>query len=292
LSYSGVPFAVVPSKELAMNAIFPTLLLPRWLVMWLIAFTIYGFCKALSWGERKGTSVALWKRIAYLAAWPGMDPDAFVATPRSKIDRPAWWEWVAAIAKTLLGVALLILALRHGSSPESEIADWVGMTGLILALHFGAFHLLSCVWRVLGLNAVPIMNRPVAARSLAEFWGRRWNLAFRDLTHRFVFRPLRRRTGPTSALILGFLVSGLVHDLVITAPAGGGYGWPTAYFVLQGVGVIFERSRFGRWLGLGSGWTGWIYCAALVVVPCRWLFPQEFVHNVIGPFLDAIGGGL
>lgn len=275
-----------------MNAIFPALLLPRWVVMWSIAFSIYGFCKALSWGQRTATSVTSWKSIAYLAGWPGMDPDAFVATPRTKIGRPTLREWGVAIAKTLLGVVLLILALRYGSPLESEITDWAGMTGLILALHFGAFHLLSCAWRVLGLNAVPIMNRPVAARSLAEFWGRRWNLAFRDLTHRFVFKPLLRRTNPTSALMIGFLVSGLIHDLVITVPAGGGYGWPTAYFVLQGLGVIFERSRFGRSLGLGSGLTGWIYCAALVVAPCGWLFPRVFVQNVIGPFLDAIGGAV
>jgi len=180
--------------------------------------------------------------------------------------------------------------VRTEPSRYSAIVDWVGMTGLVLALHFGVFHLLSCGWRAMGLNAVPIMNRPLAASSLAEFWGRRWNLAFRDLTHRFVFQPLLRHEGPARALMIGFGISGLVHDLVITVPAGGAYGLPTLYFLLQGVGVLFERSRLGRSLGLGRGLAGRIYCVALVIAPCGLLFPPVFVKNVIGPFLDAIGG--
>jgi hypothetical protein len=273
-----------------MNATFPESMLPRWAAMWFIAFGLYGFCKVLSWGWRAPLPASRWKSVVYLVAWPGMDPDTFLATPRSRIERPALSEWGVAIAKTALGAALLTIAIRLELPAQAEWPRWIGMTGLILLLHFGIFHLLSCVWRALGMNAVPIMNQPAAARSLAEFWGRRWNLAFRDLAHRFVFLPLLRWMHPTSALLAGFAISGLIHELVISVPAGGGYGWPTAYFVIQGLGVMFERSGFGRSLGLGRGVVGRLYCLGLVVVPCGWLFPRVFVLNVIGPFLDAIGG--
>jgi len=33
------------------------------------------------------------------------------------------------------------------------------MAGLILTLHFGVFHLLSCFWRMLDLPARQLMNR-------------------------------------------------------------------------------------------------------------------------------------
>jgi hypothetical protein len=140
----------------------------------------------------------------------------------------------------------------------------------------------------LGVVAEPIMNWPVAATSLGEFWGRRWNRAFRDLTYRFLFRPLKHRLGAGGALFLGFLVSGVAHDAVISLPAGGGYGLPTAYFVLQAVAMFVERSAIGRRLGLGRGAVGWLFCAAVVLVPSVLLFHRPFIDVVILPFLRAI----
>jgi hypothetical protein len=133
------------------------------------------------------------------------------------------------------------------------------------------------------------MNWPVQAACVSEFWGRRWNTAFRDLTHRFLFRPLAARLGPRAGVAIGFLFSGLVHDLVISAPAGGGYGWPTLYFVLQGLGLLAERSKFGKALGLGSGWRGWAFTAVVIVGPAYGLFHPPFVLGVVLPFLDALG---
>ena len=91
------------------------------------------------------------------------------------------------------------------------------------------------------------------------------------------------------ATLTTFLASGLMHELVISVPAGGGYGLPTGYFVLQGVGLASERSELGRLLGLGRGWRGWMFTALVTVGPAFWLFPPPFVHNVVLPMLGAIG---
>ena len=79
--------------------------------------------------------------------------------------------------------------------------------------------------------------------------------------------------------------------MVITIPARGGYGLPTAYFLLQGLGLLLERSVAGVRLGLGvgTGIRGRLYAIALVVGPAYWLFPPVFVRNVILPMLHAIG---
>jgi alginate O-acetyltransferase complex protein AlgI len=89
-------------------------------------------------------------------------------------------------------------------------------------------------------------------------------------------------------LLLGFLVSGLVHDLVISWPAGGGYGGPTVFFLISGCGMVLERSRLGRRLGLRRGWPGWLFTVLLLVAPAPWLFHAAFIDEVVLPFMVAL----
>ncbi len=82
-----------------------------------------------------------------------------------------------------------------------------------------------------------------------------------------------------------FVVSGLMHDLVISVPARGGYGLPTAYFVLQGLGVLIERSFFGKQFGLRGGVRGWLFMVVITAGPAFFLFHPPFVLRVIIPFM-------
>ena len=197
-----------------------------------------------------------WKHAAFLLAWPGMDAAAFLDGRRA--DRPTASEWCLALGMMVIGVLMLAAVCPLMGEGDGILFGWIGMLGIVFVLHFGAFHLLACVWRACGLRAAPIMNWPIAARSLTDFWGRRWNLAFHELANRFCFRPLLRSLGPAGALFASFVASGLVHDLIISVPAGGGYGLPTAYFTLQGAGILAQRSRLGARLGLGGGVRGWL----------------------------------
>jgi len=221
--------------------------------------------------------------------WPGMNADEFLTSPSSSITPPDAKEWLFATGKWLLGIVLIGWVCRRAAFLGELEQGWIGMVGLVFVLHFGLFHLLSCSFRAVGINAIPLMNWPILSTSVAEFWGRRWNRAFRDLTHRFLFLPYRRIGGPIGALALGFLVSGLVHELVISVPAGGGYGFPTLYFVLQTAGLLMERSRLGQSKGLGCGFIGRLFTIVVVAVPCPLLFPAPFVLRVIRPFLATMG---
>ena len=179
---------------------------------------------------------------------------------------PVWWYGLPALLK-----------------------GWIGMAGLIFILHFGFFHLAALAWQRAGVQAAPIMHAPVLARSLRDFWSHRWNLGFKNLAHDLLFQPLAPRVGASAAGFAVFLASGLVHDLVISVPAGGGYGLPTGYFALQGLGVLIERSPAGRGFGLGRGLGGRIYMALFAAGPGVALFHPTFVREVMLPFMAAIG---
>jgi hypothetical protein len=263
---------------------------PQWALMWMMAVAIYTSCKWLAWRQAAGPSRPLWKHAAFLLAWPGMDSTRFFRPrPIAECLFCRSREWFAAAGNLTSGVVLLFAMARIIPPQHPYVVGWIGMIGIVLILHFGAFHLLSCLWRCAGLDARPLMNRPLASTSLSEFWGRRWNTAFRDVTHRFLFRPTASWLGPRCGIVVGFLFSGVVHDLVISVPARGGYGGPTVFFAIQGAGMVIERSRFGHQMGLGSGWSGRLFAAAVLVAPVGLLFHRSFVVGVIVPFMRALG---
>jgi D-alanyl-lipoteichoic acid acyltransferase DltB (MBOAT superfamily) len=188
-----------------------------------------------------------------------------------------------------MGLALFFAGAAFASTDNPYLVGWIGMVGTVLTLHFGLFHLLSCAWRLVGVNARPLMDDPLTSESVTEFWGRRWNTAFRDLTHRFLFRPLMPSLGARGAIFGGFVFSGIVHDVVISLPARGGYGGPTLFFASQALAMLFERSSLGRRFGLGRGIAGRIFTAAVLLIPVYFLFYPPFVERIMVPFMRALG---
>ncbi len=259
--------------------------IPRWGVMWGLAIFVYVALKGISWIQRTPSDAPIWKHAAYLVGWPGMDVDAFLNVRSAS--RPTVIDWGFAFFKFGCGIGVLLFIVPALGGANEYLVGWLGMLGIAFTLHFGLFHILSCACRQLGLTAVPIMNWPIASQSLSEFWGKRWNLAFRDLTYHLLFRPLVRYFGPAATVMAGFILSGLVHDVVISIPSGGGYGLPTCYFSIQGSAILAERSRWGRAIGLGRGLRGWLFCLVVLVAPCALLFHEPFVCGVIIPFLQA-----
>lgn len=262
--------------------------LPPWAFMWLLAFSIYAGVKWQSWWSvRQETHAPAWRSAAYLLAWPGMDARAFldegVPAPPPKAT-----AWIGASVRIATAVTLLWVIARRIPPSLPLLQGWTGMVGAILILHFGIFRVLALFWQSRGVHAVPIMSSPLLSQSVGEFWGKRWNLGFHQLAHDLIFVPLRRNLGPVISGFTVFLVSGLVHDLVISVPARGGFGLPTLYFVLQGIGVAIERSRLGKSLALRRGAGGWCFMALFVAGPAFWLFHPAFVQRVILPFMEAI----
>jgi alginate O-acetyltransferase complex protein AlgI len=254
--------------------------------MWLIAATVFATAKVLTW-RPVAPRLALLASAGYLCAWPGLDPAPFLVRVRGA-SFPRLVGWVSGLACTALGLWLAGPARAGLGADDLVVSGALGMAAIVLMLHFGLFRLLAALWRLAGYDVRPIMNAPLMATSLVEFWSRRWNLAFRDLSRQLVLRPLAPRIGAAGAMWCVFLFSGVVHDLVITVPAGGGYGGPTVYFLVQATGVALQRSGVARRRRLDVGWRGWLVTAVFVVGPVGLLFPSEFLTRVIVPFLDAL----
>jgi alginate O-acetyltransferase complex protein AlgI len=92
-----------------------------------------------------------------------------------------------------------------------------------------------------------------------------------------IYKPVARRFGRPWAVTAVFLFSGLVHEFVISFPAGGGWGLPTLYFFFQGLWVFLEKSdliRTPRWVTV-----------LVVVVPLPLLFHEPWMERVILPLL-------
>jgi hypothetical protein len=260
-----------------------------WVQMWLLAATIFFTFKVLTWRRAivAGRAPTIGRSFAYLFAWPGMDAEAFLGDARPT-HQPTVRAWAEAVFKTALGLGLIGAAATVQLELQPMLAAWIALVGMILLLHCGLFHVLALVWQSRGIRAVPIMDRPFYAGSAADFWGRRWNRAFRDLSDYYVYRPLLRRTSPAVALAAVFLASGVIHDLVITVPAGGGYGLPTLYFLLQAAAILLSRSPIGRRLLLHRGWQARLFAAVTLIAPLPLLCPQSFLDNVVRPMLVAV----
>jgi hypothetical protein len=205
------------------------------------------------------------RAIGYLTLWPGMDPAPFARTAPAA--GPGLIGWGAF--KMSIGAGLL--CARAGIAAVDLLRVFAGI-GLLV--HSGLCDVLAGCWRCRGVAVERLFVNPAASRTLGEFWGRRWNLAFHAVAREFVYRPAARRWGPAAGVLVTFLFSGLLHDLLLSVPAGGGYGLPTAYFVLHGLLVLIERAwKFG-----GRVWTlFWL------LAPAPLLFHPAFLRAFILP---------
>ncbi|HEX5221677.1 MAG TPA: DCC1-like thiol-disulfide oxidoreductase family protein [Verrucomicrobiae bacterium] len=262
--------------------------LPDWVFMWFFVTAMFFGCKWLTWRRlaNAGNQTTRARTCAYLLLWPGMDARAFLTGKQDEV--PTTGAWVFGIGRLLAGIGL-VWSAAHQALTANDIANaWLTMLGLTLILHFGIFHLAALAWQRAGIPAKPLMQSPATATSLADFWGARWNTAFNKLIHDLAFRPLARRMGIGGATLCVFAISGIIHELAVSFPARGGYGLPTGYFLLQGVGVLLERSKAGRALGLGRDLRGWLFMVLITAGPAYWLFHPTFVQNVILPMLKSI----
>lgn len=247
--------------------------LAGWVWMWMLAFAMWVGFKQMVFRTAGG-----WVKVhPAFFIWPGMDTDSFLYQGRPKTQKIPWG---VAIGFVVVGL-LLLIAIPYLEG--TVVTGWVGFAAMVCLLHFGSFLGLAGFYNYLGFAAKPIMREPWKARGLGDFWSNRWNRGYSDWARECLFKPLTEKFGPEWGTLVGFLASGVAHELVISVPACTGYGLPTLYFLLQSVGLIIEKKARLRQRRFGRVWL-WLF----VIGPAPLLFFTAFFENVFNPMLLLI----
>jgi alginate O-acetyltransferase complex protein AlgI len=237
--------------------------------------------------------LSAWRWLRFAALWPGMRPAPFAHAGRGRQPGAARLIGRGCLLGSI-GLALAVLSWLTWHDGRALLSDGAArvlatvllLPGLSLILHFGLFNVLAGAWRLAGVDVRPLFRAPLAARSLNDFWARRWNLAFSEMTALGIYRPLSGTLGRKTATLIAFLASGLLHELAISVPVEAGFGLPMCYFLVQGVLVLAEGrlERAGRAV---SRWGVWahVWVLAWLALPLPILFHPPFLRGVVWPLI-------
>lgn len=224
--------------------------------------------------------------ICFSVGWLGMQPQLFQMLGGPSRDSVRLYLR-KGLVRILLGCLGVLLARFIWDVPGSRIiATGFLLVGLSLILHFGIFNLVTALWRACGIDSRSLFQAPLYSQNLAEFWGRRWNIGFSEMTSLAVYRPVVRLLGRRSALLASFIFSGILHEVAISLPVRKGFGLPLLYFILQGVAMFLEEGLEKRGYYL-RGWPGHVWTLLWLALPIPLLFHPPFLRQVIWPIIGV-----
>jgi alginate O-acetyltransferase complex protein AlgI len=262
--------------------------LPPWgrlVVVWVLTFAAFKVLVLLHTPAEALRGLGWWRYCGFLAGWIGMDVEAWTA---ARAPVAAAGGRIAGGAAILVGggvAAALLLGLALPEPWRLAQAWCVWVLGVI-AVFFGLTRLLAGFWNWLGRPVRPVFDQPVYARSLADWWGRRWNLAVHDTLTLAVWLPLRGRRSPVwAAGGAVFLLSGLLHELLLSYPAGGGWGGPSVYFAIQAGGMFAERRSGLRRILRAAPWRRAAWTLGVTLIPGPLLFHPPLLLALVAPWL-------
>jgi hypothetical protein len=241
-------------------------------------------------GEYKGKEVTLTLKqwLAFAIGWVGMRAKPFETLGGIAI--PQAWSMIRfGISRVIAGAFLVLLAHQalHLSLNARALYILVSamlLIGFSLILHFGLLGVSAGAWRLQGVSTYVLFKQPAKATSLSIFWGKRWNLAFSEMTSIAIYRPLKYKAGSAIALMAAFIFSGLLHELALSVPVNSGYGLPTLYFIIQGTLVLLERYlTINKVSFLQHRVWARVWVFFWLVIPMPLLFHQQFIKQIVWP---------
>jgi hypothetical protein len=234
---------------------------------------------------KAGLSFIQW--LAFVTGWFGMRPQIFEGLGGKSL--PGGRELILfGIIRILLGAALLMLARWisiHFKGYEIIITGLL-LIAVSLILHFGILNISAGAWRFMGADTRTLFRSPLSSTCLSEFWGKRWNIAFSEMTSIAIYRPLKTPIGTTFATLLAFLFSGLLHEMAISLPVKAGFGLPLLYFLIHGLVMLLEKEMERRGFSIRKySWAGRAWVIFWLLLPLPFLFHKAFVKGILWNFI-------
>lgn len=189
-----------------------------------------------SWGRR-----LLWLLLPPAVSWPD-GPDA-----RADARRIGFRVAGRMAAKLVAFVALLGL----NSAVPLHHNLWLSTLWMMFVMYFffsSIVDMFSLPFRLSGLHLAEMFDAPPLARNPREFWSRRWNLWFTQMTNLLIFQPLGGARRPLLGVSAVFVFSALLHEYMTWVALTRPDGRMTAFFLIHGVATI-ATTVLGKRLG-------------------------------------------
>jgi alginate O-acetyltransferase complex protein AlgI len=230
--------------------------------------------------------LSIGKWLGFTVLWPGMRPGPFAHRGSMPLSG-ALRLFAGGFSRLLLGLVMIVLArLAWVVSSSKLLTTPPLLVGISLVVHFGVFDILAAFWRARGVDCQRLFRSPLQSTNLREFWGRRWNLAFSEMTAIAVYQPIVRTAGRGPAIGLSFLGSGLLHELAISVPVRAGYGLPMTYFLLHGILMTVEARLVKANRPIDHlTWFGRAWTLFWLLAPLPILFHRPFLAGVVWPLI-------
>ncbi|ORX47057.1 hypothetical protein DM01DRAFT_1327425 [Hesseltinella vesiculosa] len=152
-----------------------------------------------------------------------------------------------------------------------------------------------------GVRYIDIFNSPILSSSPRDFWSRRWNMVMHNTFHDKVFlkesdkSPIDKKRKATSSFwssnngrgLLVFILSGVLHEMIVCANSREVTLENTAFFLVHGVVVMLEANLLRK--QPPAHWLTWTLCvlAHLVFISLTArLFLAPFIrYDFLSPLL-------
>jgi hypothetical protein len=220
-----------------------TALSPNWQMTALFLLSLVPVCFVINWVAFRGTPEAK-DPLRFLTITPVALRRCLPSSAAPRLIGRALLAWTVCICAYWLYVRLV-----QEFRPPKILLSYIG--AIMLWLVSEAFGSLIPFLGLPSGRLLPLLHGPppLFAKSISDFWSRRWNMWVSEWFRQIIFRPLQNR--PVLALFAVFLVSGVLHELAINVPlyivTGRKYfGLMTLYFLLQAVGILIERRTRNR----------------------------------------------
>ena len=238
---------------------------------------------------RPGERLNFIKWCVFCYGWFGMNPAPFTAFPGKAFPDTGAYI-IKGISRIILGLVIINLVNFLFSQIPDHRFDSVRylfyLISLSLILHFGILNISTGALRFFGVNVSALFKTPIKSKSLQEFWSKRWNLAFVELTTIAVLRPVKKHFGDKAGFWTSYVFSGLLHELAISLPVKSGYGKPFLFFIIQAILIMGVEKH------LLKPHTGplfrLLWLMACLFLPIFILFHKQFILQIVLPLVDYL----